>query len=152
NYNGYAPQPMPAHIERKLFEANPAQYSGKSKFETETTNPGLYYGPYRIAAVTPGVSITLEQNPYWYGEKPYFKRIVFKIVENTAALEANLLSGSIDYILGELGLSLDQALAFEKRNGDRFDYIYKNSLIYEHIDLNLDNKLLQDKRVRQALM
>lgn len=152
NYNGYAPSPMPAHIERKIFEANPAQYSGKSKFETETTNPGLYYGPYRIAAVTPGVSITLEPNQHWFGDKPYFKRIVFKIVENTAALEANLLSGSIDYILGELGLSLDQALAFEKRYRDRFDYIYKNSLIYEHIDLNLDNKLLQDKRVRQALL
>lgn len=152
NYNSYAPAPMPAHIERQVFEADPAQYHNRSKFETDTANPGLYFGPYRIAAVTPGVSITLAPNPYWYGEKPHFKRIVFKIVENTAALEANLLSGSIDYILGELGLSLDQALAFEKRNRDRFDYIYKNSLIYEHIDLNLDNKLLQDRRVRQALL
>ncbi len=152
NYNSYAPAPMPAHLERPIFEADPAQYHSRSKFETDTANPGLYFGPYRITAVTPGVSIALETNPYWYGDKPHFKRIVFKIVENTSALEANLLSGSIDYILGELGLSLDQALAFEKRNRDRFDYIYKNSLIYEHIDLNLDNKLLQDKRVRQALL
>lgn len=152
NYNSYAPSPMPAHIERKVFEAGPAQYPSRSKFETDTTNPGLYFGPYRITAVTPGVSITLQANTHWFGQKPYFKRIVFKVIENTAALEANLLSGSIDYILGELGLSIDQALAFEKRNGDRFDYIYKNGLIYEHIDLNLDNKLFNDLRVRQALM
>jgi peptide/nickel transport system substrate-binding protein len=152
NFNSYAPTPMPAHIERAIFNADPAQYRNHSKFESATTTPGLYFGPYRISAVTPGVSITLEPNTYWNGEKPYFKRIVFKIVENTAALEANLLSGSIDYILGELGLTLDQALAFQKRNPDRFDYIFKTGLIYEHIDLNLDNKLLQDRRVRQALI
>ena len=35
-----------------------------------------------------------------------------RVEENTAALEANLLSGNLDYVLGELGLSLDQALEF----------------------------------------
>ena len=55
-------------------------------------------------------------------------------------------------IAGELGLSLDQALAFEKRHGDQFHIVYKPGLIYEHIDLNLDNPILADKRVRQALL
>ena len=59
-----------------------------------------------------------------------------KIIENTAALEANLLSGNVDYVLGELGLSLDQALAFEKRHKDKYNVIYKPALIYEHIDVN----------------
>ncbi len=49
----------------------------------------------------------------------FFQRIVVKVIENTAALEANLLSGSIDMIAGELGLTIDQALAFEKRHGDQ---------------------------------
>ncbi len=74
------------------------------------------------------------------------------IIENTAALEANLLSGSVDYVLGELGLSLDQAIAFEKRHKDKYNVIYKPALIWEHIDVNLDNKLLADKRVRQAML
>jgi len=77
---------------------------------------------------------------------------VVKIIENTAALEANLLSGNVDYVLGELGLSLDQVLAFEKRHKDKYDFIYKPALIYEHIDTMLDNKLLEDRRVRQALL
>ncbi|HLB80941.1 MAG TPA: peptide ABC transporter substrate-binding protein, partial [Dongiaceae bacterium] len=85
-------------------------------------------------------------------EPPAFRRIVLRVVENTAALEANLLSGAIDYIAGELGLTIDQALAFEQRHGDGFDVTYKPVLFYEHLDLNLDNPILADKRVRQALL
>ena len=143
---------LPAHIDRTVFEANPAEYRNKSKYETDTTNAALWFGPYRVAKTVPGASIELERNPTWPGQAPYFKRIVFRIIENTAALEANLLSGSVDYIVGELGLSLDQALAFEKRHKDRFDVVYKPGLIYEHIDINLENPLLTDRRVRQALL
>src|SRR5690606_27349718 len=64
----------------------------------------------------------------------------------------NLLSGSIDMIAGELGLTIDQALAFEKRHGDRFQIVYEPGLTYEHIDLNLDNPILADVRVRKALL
>lgn len=145
-------QLIPAHLEKPVFDASPAEYGNRNGYDTNPTQPGLYFGPYRVVRVTPGSEMVLEPNPTWYGKKPFFKRITFRIIENTAALEANLLSGSIDYILGELGLSLDQALAFEKRHGKRFDVVYKPSLIYEHIDLNLENPLLKDKRVRQALL
>ena len=143
---------MPAHIEKPIFDANPAEYRNKTAYDTDSTNPGLAFGPYRIVEVVPGSRIVLEQNPTWTGEKPHFKRIVVKIIENTAALEANLLSGNVDYVLGELGLSLDQALAFEKRHKDKYDFIYKPALIYEHIDTKLDNPLLADRRVRQAIL
>lgn len=152
DYNSSALMLLPAHIEKPIFEANPAEYRNKTAFDTQTTNPGLAFGPYRIVEVVPGSRITLEQNATWTGEKPYFKRIVVKIIENTAALEANLLSGSVDYVLGELGLSLDQAIAFEKRHGTKYNVVYKPALIWEHIDVNLDNKLLADKRVRQAML
>jgi peptide/nickel transport system substrate-binding protein len=145
-------QLLPAHIERPIFEANPAEYRNKSTYETATATPGLWFGPYRIAKTVPGAAIELERNPTWAGKAPAFKRIVFRVIENTAALEANLLSGSIDYVAGELGLSLDQALAFEKRHKERFEVVYKPGLIYEHIDVNLDNPLLADRRVRQALL
>ena len=86
------------------------------------------------------------------GKKPVFKHVVVRVIPNTAALEANLLSGNIDMIAGELGLTIDQALAFEKRHGGKFKVIYKPGLIYEHIDLNLDNPILKDIRVRRALI
>jgi peptide/nickel transport system substrate-binding protein len=152
DYNSLGLNLLPAHIEKPIFEANPAEYRNRTAFDTNTTNPGLFFGPFRIAEIVPGNRIVLEQNPTWTGQKPHFRRIVVKIIENTAALEANLLSGNVDYVLGELGLSLDQVLAFEKRHKDRYNFIYKPALIYEHIDTMLDNKLLEDRRVRQAML
>ncbi len=152
DYNSIGLNLLPAHIEKPIFDANPAEYRNKTAYDTNSTNPGLFFGPYRIVEIVPGSRIALEQNPTWTGEKPHFRRILIRIIENTAALEANLLSGNVDYVLGELGLSLDQVLAFEKRHKDKYDFIYKPALIYEHIDTMLDNKLLEDRRVRQALL
>jgi len=153
DYNSFADfRPLPAHIERPIFESDPAQYRNRTAFDTDPTNPGLAFGPYRIASLRVGSEIVLEKNPTWWGKPPAFDRITVRTIENTAALEANLLSGGIDMIAGELGLELDQALAFEKRHRDRYKVIFKPGLIYEHIDNNLDNPILADRRVRQALL
>ena len=142
---------LPEHIERAAF-ATPSGYKNRTLFDAEPTNPGLYFGPYRIVSVEPGAEIVLERNPTWWGQPPAFQRIVLRAVENTAALEANLLSGAIDYIAGEVGLTLDQAIAFEKRHADGYEVLYKPVLFYEHLDVQLDNPILADKRVRQALL
>lgn len=151
DYNALELRLLPEHVERTAF-AEPAEYRNRSRYETDTADPALWFGPYRVAQTVPGAQIVLERNPTWFGAPPAFRRIVFRVVENTAALEANLLSGGVDYILGELGLSLDQALAFEKRHKERFTVVYKPGLVYEHVDVNLDNPLLADVRVRRALM
>lgn len=143
---------LPAHLEREIFEADPGQYRQRTLFDTDPTNPGLYFGPYVLAQHVSGSHVVLERNPYWWGQEPAFRRIVVRGIENTAALEANLLSGSIDYIAGELGMSLDQAIAFDRRHGSRFDVHYQPGLFYEHIALNLDNPILADVRVRRALL
>ena len=142
---------LPAHLEGQPF-ADPANYKNRTAFYTDTTNQGLYFGPYLVAEVVAGSHVVLEPNPTWWGPKPHFRRIVVRVIGNTAALEANLLSGAIDMIAGELGLTLDQALALERRHGRRFQFVYKPGLIYEHIDLNLGNPILADVRVRRALV
>lgn len=144
--------PLPAHVERPRWEADTRGYRTRSAYETETANPGLWNGPYRIATVQPGAGVTLERNPSWSGPAPAFRRIQIRTVENTAALEAQLLAGQLDMIAGELGLPLEQALALERRTGNRFRFIYKPGLVYEHLDLNLETLALSDRRVRQALL
>ncbi|WP_096700776.1 peptide ABC transporter substrate-binding protein [Magnetospirillum sp. 15-1] len=143
---------LPAHIERKRFEGAPSEYRNRTAYDQDSTNPGLYNGPYRITSVVQGSHVVLEPNTYWGGTKPGFKRIVIKAIENTASLEANLLSGGVDMIAGELGLPLEQSLAFEKRHGARFNVITKPSLSYEHLDLNLSSSLLSEPKVRRALL
>jgi peptide/nickel transport system substrate-binding protein len=144
-------QLLPAHLEHAAF-TDPAQYKVRSLYATDPTNPGLYNGPYRISEFVSGSHIVLEPNPHWDGPAPHFKRIIVRAIENTAALEANLLSGTIDMIAGEVGLPLDEALAFDKRHGGEFNIIHKPGLTFEHVDCNLDNPALADVRVRRALL
>ncbi len=151
-YNLFGVTPLPAHIERPIFEADPETYRNRTAYVSTPATPGLYSGPYRVTATQPGASITLERNAYWTGPAPAFERIVVRTIENTAALEANLRSGAIDYIAGELGLSIDQALALERRAGGAYRFVYRAGLIYEHLDVNLDHPALSDRRVRQALL
>ncbi len=151
DYNSFGVTPLPQHLERENFK-QPREYRNRSAYDTDTYNKALYFGPYRVTRVEPGAYIELEKNETWSGNEPEFDKIIVRIIENTAALEANLLSGSIDYIEGVLGLTLDQGLAFQKRHPDAYDYNFRVGLIYEHIDLNLDNPILSDVRVRKALL
>ena len=150
-YNNYGLVLLPRHLEAAAF-AEPAEYRHRTLYDTDPTNPGLYFGPYRVAEVASGSHVVLETNPTWYGPPPAFRRVVVRVIENTAALEANLLSGEVDYVAGELGFTVEQAMSFERRHGDRFRVLYRPGLVYEHIDVNLDNPVLADRRVRQALM
>jgi peptide/nickel transport system substrate-binding protein len=143
---------LPEHLERDIFEQDPATYRNRTRYETEPANPGLYHGPYLVTEVERGSHIRFERNPNWWGREPYFERIVVRTIENTVALEANLLSGTVDYIAGELGLPIDQAIAFEERHGDRFVVEYKPGLIFEHLTPSFDSPILRDARVRRALL
>jgi peptide/nickel transport system substrate-binding protein len=142
---------LPAHLERRAF-SEPGQYRVRTRYDTEPTNPGLYNGPYRIAEIASGSHILLEPNPRWEGPKPHLRRVTIRAIENTAALEANLLSGTIDMVAGELGFPLEEAIAFEKRHPDRYRILYKPSLVYEHVDCNFGVPALADRRVREALI
>jgi len=144
--------PLPKHLEAEIFAEDSYEYRHRTNYNANTTEPGLWWGPYLIADTQQGTSVTLKRNPHWYGKSPYFDQVVIRAIQNTSAMEANLRSGTIDMIAGELGIHLDQALAFQKRHGDQYNIVYKSGLHYEHIDLNMENPILQDKRVRKALM
>ncbi len=144
------------HIEGPIFRASngPLEYGEKSAFNRHPEEPGLWMGPYRVAEFRPNEQITLVPNPYWKGQTPWFKKVTMRLIESTSALQANLLSGDVDMVaLGNLGITLDQIIALSKSQADKFDFAFTPSVAsYEHLAVNLDNKLLADKRVRQAML
>lgn len=151
---------LPEHIEKAVWEKTKTvagDYEKQTKYTTESTNPGLYNGPYRVTEIVLGSHIILEPNPYFYGTAPKIKKVIFKLIPDTATLEANLISGTVDMV-SEVGFRFNQALALDERFqkdaalGQKFDVLFKNSVTYEHIDLSLRNPILQDMRVRQALV
>ncbi|MBC7742213.1 MAG: peptide ABC transporter substrate-binding protein [Bdellovibrionaceae bacterium] len=147
---------LPSHLEEAVFKkfgALKEGYEKNSLYSKDPTNPGLYNGPYVLTELQLGDHVSFAPNTKFYGEAPKFKRIIVKLIPNSGTLEANLRSGTIDMI-SSLGLALDQALAFDKKvKGENLGYsvLFEPSATYEHIDLNLDNPILKDIRVRKAL-
>jgi peptide/nickel transport system substrate-binding protein len=148
-------QILPEHIEGPVVAASkqPGDYIKETKFNRAPTTAGLYDGPYVISQYQSGSQIVFDPNPNWSGAKPGFKHIVIKLIENTAALQANLLSGDVDMVAGEgVGLTIDQVIGLQKQYPDKFVYIFKPSLTYEHIDLQKTNPILADINVRHAML
>jgi peptide/nickel transport system substrate-binding protein len=148
------PTLLPAHIEGVVADkaATPGEYLRNTTYNRAQTTAGLYNGPYRISGYESGSQIVLERNAYWKGQAPPFKQIVIRGILNTAALQANLMSGDIDLAPESIGLTIDQVLALQEQNPDKFDYVFHDTLTFSHIDFQLDNPMLKDVRVRRAML
>ncbi len=142
------------HVEGPVVQAakTPADYINHTVYNRAPTTPGLWDGPYMPAELRINQSIDYVPNPHWNGTRPGFAHIVLRLIENTAALQANLLSGDVDMTPSGIGLSIDQAVALQKAHPDQFRFIYKPQIVYEHLEAQLSNPILQDRNVREALL
>ncbi len=145
------PDPYPAALDPDP-PANPVERLRQSSFSRAPTMPGLWNGPYRVAEYHAGESILLLPNPHWSGPAPAFQRVELRLIGNTSALQANLLSGDVDLISAEVGLSFDQALQFARAHTDRFEVVFAPGDGVELLAVKLDNPLLADRRTRLALL
>jgi peptide/nickel transport system substrate-binding protein len=144
-------QILPEHVEGPAYAAAkaPGDYINTTAYNRSPTTPGLWDGPYRITQYDTGAQIVLEPNPHWPGPAPGFKHVVLRFIGDTAALQANLMSGDIDI---DNNLTLDQALQVQAQHPDQFSYRFFPTLTYAHIDMQHDNPILADVRVRRALL
>jgi peptide/nickel transport system substrate-binding protein len=145
---------LPAHIEKAAFESATtlAEYQAHSLYTTDPTAAGLSYGPYRIGSVDAN-EIVLLRNPHWAGKRPNFDRIELQKFIDIAAVGKELAVGKIDMVAGETGLDLGGVYRLEAQDqNSAYNFIYKPTLNYEHIDINLSNDILRDRRIRKALL
>jgi peptide/nickel transport system substrate-binding protein len=59
--------------------------------------PAVGSGPYVIKDYVNGQSVTLERNPYYYGPKPQYDEIIYRIFNNEDAEAQALRSGEIQF-------------------------------------------------------
>lgn len=149
--------PLPAHLEEEVFNKYKGQAEGYDRNTLYTKNPtlpGLWLGPYLLKEVGLGSHLIMEANPLFYGKQPNIKKVIIRIIPNASTLEANLRSKTVDKLTDVQGLTFDQGLAFEQKIKNEnlpYDIYFKAGTVYQHIDLNLDNPILKDLKVRQAL-
>jgi peptide/nickel transport system substrate-binding protein len=103
-------------------------------------------GPFVFKEWISGSHIVVTRNDAYYGEGPYLDEIIFKFIPDENALLVQLKTGEIDVYDNASLTFLDQA-----RKLPGVELYSTPTMMYEHLDLNAENPILQDRRVRKAL-
>lgn len=154
DYNSWD-QILPAHLERPVYEANPnlEAFTRQSLYNLDPTNPGLWNGPYVLTEFQLGTLLVWEPNPHWTQQPADIERIVLSFRDNAAALTQAVLAGEIDLApIVPGGVDMERFLEIMDQHPDRFQYYAEPGSIFERIAVQLENPILQDVRVRQAIL
>ncbi len=119
-------------------------------------------GPYKLVSVSLGDKVVMQRNESWWGPKPAWETVVYRVIANDAARSAALQSGDVDIIDAVPTRDVNNFRANPKLQvistpGPRLIYLYLDTGRAQSpqiTDLNgkkLDRNPLQDARVRLAL-
>lgn len=114
--------------------------------EVYNRNPNGASGPYRFVEWIAGDRIVYERNEDYWGEKPQFQYLVYRIMSDSTARTLAFESGDVDICMDPLLSSIDSLKA--NQNCDVFscpDFITTN------IAFNTAKEPLSSKEVRKAL-
>lgn len=110
-------------------------------------NPGWAgTGPYRFVEWVHGDHITVERNPEYWGEKPAYERVVFRVVPDAGAREAALLAGDVQMAVLPPAPDVPALQA-----NPRVKVVAAPTVREIFVALNTQRKPFTDVRVRQAI-
>jgi peptide/nickel transport system substrate-binding protein len=104
-------------------------------------------GPFRFVSYSHEEEVVVETNPEYFGKEPNIGRAIFKIIPDATTRALELRKGSVD--VGQNVLSPDFVRALEKEPHLRVQSCPGTN--YAYIGLNLQDPVLKDRRVRQAI-
>jgi peptide/nickel transport system substrate-binding protein len=113
--------------------------------------PTYSAGPFEIAAdgYQKDVSVTLVPNKKWFGKtKPSLEKLVFRIITDQAQAVPALQNNEVQAIYPQPNQDMVNQV---KALAPNVQYTLGKGLTWEHLDLNLKNKFLADKALRQAI-
>ena len=140
---------LPAHVLKPRYE-KPGGGTNNMKKDEYGRKP-LSNGPFKFKEWIPGQYITYERNEN-YSPRPKLDEVTIRIIPNTNAIESALLAGDIDGCTPMGGFTVGQLEDLKKREGENFKYQSVPGLVWAHIDFNLDDPMLAQKPIRQAIM
>ena len=120
-------------------------------------------GPYRLASYIPGDRVEMVRNDAYWGAKPAWARVNYRVITNGSARVAALLSGDVDLIdnvpTSDLaGLRKDARVSVAQADSFRLIFlgldVFRTGATPDVAGPNgeaLDRNPLTDRRVRQAL-
>ena len=105
-------------------------------------------GPYTLREWIPGSSLTFDARSDYFKGAPRIQTIVFTFAPSAQALVDQLRAGQLDVVTQD-ALDVSAAPALDGLPNVRAYYV--RGAAWEHLDLNLDDPILKDGKVRKAL-
>lgn len=115
---------------------------GKDAFNADPVGSG----PYKFAEQQRGVSVTLERNEDYWGEKGAFETAVFRAVPDAATRVANLKAGTADLVV-----SLDSDLGMQLENDPGTQLLTAPTERVGFMGINTTRAPLDDPELRRAM-
>ncbi len=103
-------------------------------------------GPYMLSEWVAGDHITLVENPYYWGEKPYIPTVLFRIIPEGSTRTLELESGGVDIVLDLPESDVARVSANQNLVVDKMSNFYNY-----HVYLNQKNQYLKDENIRKAI-
>ncbi|MDN3568597.1 ABC transporter substrate-binding protein [Paeniroseomonas aquatica] len=159
--NGPAPL-LPTYLSQVLILSR-RLHADATTADFNSCKVAIGTGPFRLASYAAGDRISLIRNEQYWGERPHWANVTYRMITNDAARTAALLAGDIDFIDQVPTTDLDRF-----RADPRFRLAETTSLRVMYVTLDgtrpppvpllsaangrsLDANPLADLRVRQAL-
>lgn len=146
-------RPDPAFLSKIAFSAFsifPEEWIERTAGDGQRTLEGLEApvgtGPFKLVKWNRGDSIVFEANPDYWGEKPAYKRLVFRWLTESAGRLLELQAGTVDGIDNVGPNDFDVV-----RNDPNLKLIERPALNVFYIGMTNTFKPFDDVRVRQAL-
>jgi len=141
--NGNAPI-LPEHLLKKYNDSgsiNNAPYNALP----------IGSGPFRVVQWQRDSFVRMVAYPKFFRGAPKLKEVVFQITPDENTAQTRVQTHEVDMLSRGTGLNWPryEALGNDSRNG--VQAIRVDSFLFDHIDFNLERKLLQDRAVRTAL-
>ena len=134
---------LPAHI-MKTMNADPVKAFNDG---LKNSPPKFSGGPFILSKFETNKAVTLVKNPKWYGEGPYLDTVVFRIITDSTQEPLALRNHEVDAIYPQPQVDLLSQVKSIPGVSANVGF----GLLFEHFDLNLKNKFLADKVLRQAI-
>lgn len=142
----------PAHIaEAEGFDwrDDPADMAESQRWFSANA-PAWTTGPYRITSAEAGDHVIYEPNPDWVGDTEVtLDKLTFRVIEGLDSIVTELRQGTID---GASPFAIDVDAITQLERTDEVSYAVAAGPSWEHIDLNTENRFLQDEDLRTAVL
>lgn len=143
----YAPFMLQTHCDQNGAILPKHVFEGTDPLTNEaTTTKPIGTGAFSLNSYTPDQQVQFERNPEYHGPEPELQRLVGEVIQDPSAALNALRAGEVDYMVP---LDFNQVKPTKKAKGLKVQEVPSGNAYLGF--LNVENKPLDDPKVRQAL-